>query len=301
MNSLEPINLTVEFVKQTFDPGGGGTSSMVQTGDIAICAILAILIVGVIAFCCFRFSRVFNGKYAISTAKHMKSHSESSRLAITKAVLIITIVGLIACLSITTTTAIATSNHANSLIQPDKIQVAINEETGEVDAASFNFVNTTNDYYLFEKSSVSLTEAAKEISESSDWGLSINGMNADLFKGEPNGETQTIGSSVQTLYPGQTSACTLAFSTINSDIAKQLIGKTVFNITLDPDQFVIAVPKANTDLVYDGSTKTGVNDGTGYELAGDVQKTDAGLYTAIATPTGSYKWPDKTQTGAQIP
>ncbi|MDO5427071.1 MAG: hypothetical protein Q4F54_05280 [Coriobacteriia bacterium] len=223
------------------------------------------------------------------------------RLATTKAVLIAAVVGLIACLSITTTTAIAASNHANSLIQPDKIQVAINEETGEVDTASFNFVNTTNDYYLFEKSSVSLSDAAAEISESSDWGLTINGMNADLFKGEPNGETQTIENSVKTLYPGQTSAGTLTFSTINPEVAKQLIGKTVFNVTLDPDQYVITVPKAETDLVYNGTALTGVKDGVGYELSQVYQATDAGNYTAVATPTGSYKWPDKTQAGAQIP
>lgn len=126
-------------------------------------------------------------------------------------------------------------------------------------------------------------------------------MNADLFKGEPTGETQTIENSVQTLYPGQTSAGTLTFSTIDPEIAKQLIGKTVFNITLDPDQYVIAVPKAETGLVYDGTTLTGVKDGVGYDLSEQYQATDAGNYTAVATPAGSYKWPDKTQTGAQIP
>ena len=303
MNKLDPINLSIEFVKQQVDPGGGGNTVVAQTGDFAIWAILAILFVGVIAYCMFRFSRVFNGEFANVTVspKHAKYAHRGGRLATTKVVLIVAIVGLIACLSITTTTAIAASNRANSLIQPDKIQVAINEETGEVDTASFNFVNTTNDYYLFEQSSVSLTDAAKEISESSDWGLTINGMNADLFKGEPNGETQTIENSVQTLYPGQTSAGTLTFSTFDPVIAKHLIGKSVFNITLDPDQYVITVPKAETDLVYNGSVLTGVKDGVGYNLSEVYQAKDAGNYTAVATPTGSYKWPDKTQTGAAIP
>ena len=291
MNALDPINLSIEFVKQQVDPGGGGTTPVAQTGDFAIWAILAIVFVGIIAYCMFKFSRVFNGEYATATVspKHAKNAHRGGRLATTKAILIAAVVGLIACLSITTTTAIAASNHANSLIQPDKIQVAINEETGEVDTASFNFVNTTNDYYLFEKSSVSLSEAAAEISESSDWELTINGMNADLFKGEPNGITQTIENSVKTLYPGQTSAGTLTFSTINPEVAKQLIGKTVFNLTLDPDQYVITVPKAETGLVYNGTALTGVKDGVGYELSQVYQATDAGNYTAVATPTGTYK------------
>lgn len=304
MNALDPINLSIEFVKQTVDPGGGGGEFVnAQTGDIAIWAILAILFVGVIAYCMFRFSRVFNGEYVTAAAspKHAKNAHRGGRLATTKAVLIAAIVGLIACLSITTTTAIASSNHANSLIQPDKIQVAINEETGEVDAASFNFVNTTNDYYLFEKSSVSLTEEAAKVSESSDWSLTLNGMSADLFKGEPNGETQTIESSVQTLYPGQSSSGTLTFITINPEIAKQLIGKTVFNVTLNPDQYVITTPKAETGLVYDGTTLTGVKGGVGYALSQDYQATNAGSYTAVATPIDSYKWPDKSHAGIQIP
>ena len=172
MNALDPINLTIEFVKQQVDPGGGGevVNAFAQTGDFAIWAILAIFFVGVIAYCMFSFSRFFNGEYATATVspRHAKNARGGGRLATTKAVLIAAVIGLIACLSITTTTALAASNHANSLIQPDKIQIVINEETGEVDTASFNFVNTTNDYYLFEKSSVSLSEAAKEISESSD-------------------------------------------------------------------------------------------------------------------------------------
>ncbi|MDO5427072.1 MAG: hypothetical protein Q4F54_05285 [Coriobacteriia bacterium] len=76
MNALDSINLSIEFVKQTVDPGGGGGEFVnAQTGDIAIWAILAILFVGVIAYCMFRFSRVFNSEFASVTAsaKHAKN------------------------------------------------------------------------------------------------------------------------------------------------------------------------------------------------------------------------------------
>ena len=41
MNSLVPINLSIEFVSQQVDPGGGGgsveiVSASTQTGDLAI-------------------------------------------------------------------------------------------------------------------------------------------------------------------------------------------------------------------------------------------------------------------------
>ena len=36
MNALDPINLSIEFVKQQVDPGGGGTTPVAQTGDFAI-------------------------------------------------------------------------------------------------------------------------------------------------------------------------------------------------------------------------------------------------------------------------
>ena len=55
----------------------------------------------------------------------------------------------------------------------------------------------------------------------------------------------------------------------------------------------IAVPTANS-VTYDGTEKTGVNDGTGYTLSGTYKATDVGAtnYTATATLDAGYKWDD---------
>ena len=62
----------------------------------------------------------------------------------------------------------------------------------------------------------------------------------------------------------------------------------------------VAVPAANKDLVYDGKTKTGVNEGTDYTLT-DNEKVDAGSYTAKATLKAGYKWTDGTTDAKDIP
>ncbi len=54
---------------------------------------------------------------------------------------------------------------------------------------------------------------------------------------------------------------------------------------------VIDIPKANTNLVYNGNPQTGVNEGTGYTLTGNTA-TNAGTYTAKATLDAGYKWRD---------
>lgn len=56
----------------------------------------------------------------------------------------------------------------------------------------------------------------------------------------------------------------------------------------------IAVPTANTGLVYDGTEKTGVSGGAGYTLGGTYKATDVGAtnYTATATLNLGYKWND---------
>ena len=52
----------------------------------------------------------------------------------------------------------------------------------------------------------------------------------------------------------------------------------------------VAVPEAASNLVYDGTEQTGVAAGTGYTLSGDFKATNAGEYTATATPESGYAW-----------
>ena len=56
----------------------------------------------------------------------------------------------------------------------------------------------------------------------------------------------------------------------------------------------IAVPTAKTNLKYTGSAQTGVAAGTGYTLSGTTSATNAGTYTAYATPNLNYIWNDGT-------
>ena len=63
---------------------------------------------------------------------------------------------------------------------------------------------------------------------------------------------------------------------------------------------VIDIPKANTNLVYNGNPQTGVNEGIGYTITGNT-KTNAGTYTAKATLEAGYKWKDGTKEVKNIP
>ena len=237
----------------------------------------------------FRFSRVFNGEYATATlnAKHAKNARGGGRLATTKAVLVAAVVGLIACLSITTTTALAQSQKNSIDFKPDKIQVIVNEETGEATCDAFNFVNNTSDYYLFTNSTLSLTDAAAEVSSAEDWDVTLNapGLNAELFKGKP-GDYTIEYNAVRVLNPGGTSNAIFTFNKFDKEIAKQLIGKQVFNLSLIPAQNIVKVPTAKTGLVYDGTEKVGVELGPGYTLD-NYAKTNAGDYTATARLDGA--------------
>lgn len=53
---------------------------------------------------------------------------------------------------------------------------------------------------------------------------------------------------------------------------------------------VIAVPTAASNLVYDGTEKTGVEAGEGYTLTGTAAAMNAGEYTATATLEEGYVW-----------
>lgn len=64
-------------------------------------------------------------------------------------------------------------------------------------------------------------------------------------------------------------------------------------VTVKREPTKIAAPKAVSGLIYDGTPRTGVTAGEGYELA-DNTATDAGSYTATATLKEGYKWDDGT-------
>lgn len=69
----------------------------------------------------------------------------------------------------------------------------------------------------------------------------------------------------------------------------------------DPDKPIsISVPSAEQNLKYTGSEQTGVPEGQGYTINNN-KATNAGNYTAEATPTSGYQWSDGTQETKKIP
>ena len=70
-------------------------------------------------------------------------------------------------------------------------------------------------------------------------------------------------------------------------------------ISKTAEEKVIEIPKANTNLVYNGNPQTGVNEGTGYTLTGNTA-TDAGTYKAKATLKAGYKWSDGSKDVKEI-
>ena len=70
--------------------------------------------------------------------------------------------------------------------------------------------------------------------------------------------------------------------------------------TIQINRKEIAIPKANTGLVYDGTSKVGLSEGTGYTRSGDYQATNAGTYTAIAVLDKNYIWEDASTGNKEI-
>lgn len=246
---------------------------------------MAILFVGVIAYCMFKLSRVFNSEYTSSStsAKHAKNAIVLGRFATIKAVLIAAIVGLIVCLSIATTTAIAKNVNNGIVTIPDKIQIAIDEETGQPDPVSFQFFNDSSDYAYFTKSNVVLSSEAQSVSSLEEWNLTLNTLGACIFTGKPSGEQYAINDT-KVFEPLQKSDSSLSFSLFNYEAAKALIGKEVFEITLTCSTDVAFAPEAITGLTYNESEQTGVLEGANYSISGN-KHTIPGNYTATATLT----------------
>ncbi len=63
----------------------------------------------------------------------------------------------------------------------------------------------------------------------------------------------------------------------------------------------IDIPVAKTGLTYNCSEQTGVEEGEKYTLTGDIKATDAGDYTATATPKDGYVWSDGSEDAKEIP
>nr|WP_325256997.1 S-layer homology domain-containing protein [uncultured Oscillibacter sp.] len=81
-----------------------------------------------------------------------------------------------------------------------------------------------------------------------------------------------------------------AYTIDNKNITRTAVLKVEDGGTTDPEVKTIPVPTANTGLKWTGAEQTGVNEGTGYTLAGDFKATAVGNYTATAALEPGYQW-----------
>ncbi len=130
--------------------------------------------------------------------------------------------------------------------------------------------------------------------------------NAEGYTGTYDEEGHSITVTVTT----PASGCTIYYSENESsgytqaNISKTDAGTYTIYFKIEADNYEtatgsatiqinrkeIAIPKANTGLVYDGTLKVGLSEGTGYTRSGDYQETNAGTYTAIAVLDKNYIW-----------
>ena len=63
---------------------------------------------------------------------------------------------------------------------------------------------------------------------------------------------------------------------------------------------IVVAPEPVGGLAYDGTEQVGVPEGEGYELSGITRATEAGDYTATATPAEGFTWEDGTTAPVEV-
>lgn len=128
-------------------------------------------------------------------------------------------------------------------------------------------------------------------------------LSGDWITNLPNGLSQNVSYTDNTHAKITVSGTPMATSSANLAIkipAASLASGSDLDVTSNNNArykitTAITVPTANS-VTYDGTEKTGVNDGAGYTLGGTYKATNVGAtdYTATATLNTGYKWSDGT-------
>ena len=126
--------------------------------------------------------------------------------------------------------------------------------------------------------------------------IALDGTNAGSFTVSPTSITDIASSGTDTFTVQPNTGLTADTYTATVKVSGTGVTEQSFGVkfTVTAPLTAIAVPTANTGLVYDGTEKTGVNAGTGYTLGGTYEATDVGAtdYVATATLKTGYKWTD---------
>ena len=158
-------------------------------------------------------------------------------------------------------------------------------KTGGTKVTSSTVVTSTSNHTLYARWYVAIPTA--------NTGLIYNG---NVQTGVKSGTGYTLSGTYQATNAGTYTATVSLSNSSNSFWSDGSTGNKT--ITWSIGRATISAPSAVSGLVYNGSTQTGVKSGTGYTLGGTYQATNAGNYTATATPTSNYKWSDGS-TGAK--
>ena len=82
-------------------------------------------------------------------------------------------------------------------------------------------------------------------------------------------------------------------ATITASLKVDPTEKVAIRVTVT-DPKIATTPQVAKSLVYNGKSQTGVPSNSTYTLSGTYTATNAGTYTAYATPKSGYKWSDGT-------
>ena len=148
-------------------------------------------------------------------------------------------------------------------------------KTGGTKVTSSTVVTSTSNHTLYARWYVAIPTA--------NTGLIYNG---NVQTGVKSGTGYTLSGTYQATNAGTYTATVSLSNSSNSFWSDGSTGNKT--ITWSIGRATISAPSAVSGLVYNGNVQTGVKSGTSYTLGGTYQATNAGNYTATATPTSNY-------------
>ena len=159
----------------------------------------------------------------------------------------------------------------------------------------------TTNYFFDNETPLTVTITNSGTADTGPLTIALSGTNASSFELNKTSisDITASGTADFTVTPktglaaGTTYTATVKVSGTGAGVTEKSF---TVNYTASGTTTSIAVPTANTGLIYDGTEKTGVNTGTGYTLSGTYTATDVSAtnYTATATLNDGYKWNDNT-------
>lgn len=180
-------------------------------------------------------------------------------------------------------------------------------------AGSYTAVVTPVDGYKWEDGTTNAVDVSWSIAKGT---YDLSGISFPDVSVREDGEVHsvaivgTLPAGVTVSYSGTTSSSEICTNVVvasfvvadpaNWNLITNTLTAKLIIVSKTAGFLPISVPSPVSGLVYDGSAKTGVPEGTGYTLVGNVA-TNAGEHAATATPVAGYTWTDGSTGPATIP